>query len=124
MSTVFRYESYAVDAEAGLLTCTYSLDGREFSERVTLPPGPRWASAAARAAARLVFLLAGVSYYKTAAPPVIDLGDTALSPKPSVRRPGRVSGPIPGKTAGGCLTCGQRTGKCSATRGWVRRIST
>ena len=30
-------------------------------------------------AARLVFLLAGVSYYKTAAPPVIDLGDTPVT---------------------------------------------
>ena len=30
-------------------------------------------------AARLVFLLAGVSYYKTAAPPVIDLGETAVT---------------------------------------------
>jgi hypothetical protein len=30
-------------------------------------------------AARLVFLLAGVSYFKTAAPPVIDLGDTAVT---------------------------------------------
>ena len=34
---------------------------------------------AARAAARLVFLLAGVSYYKTAAPPVVDFGETALT---------------------------------------------
>ena len=33
----------------------------------------------ARAAARLVFLLSGVSYYKTAAPPVIDFGTTALT---------------------------------------------
>ena len=79
MSSVFRYESLSTDAETGLLTCTYSLDGREFSERVTLPPGPRWSGAAAQAAARLVFLLAGVSYYKTAAPPVIDLGGTALT---------------------------------------------
>jgi hypothetical protein len=31
------------------------------------------------AAARLVFLLAGVSYYKTAAPPVIQMGDVALT---------------------------------------------
>jgi len=76
---VFRYESFAVDAGRGLLTCRYSLDGREFAERVTLAPGPRWETPAARAAARLVFLLAGVSYYKTAAPPVIDLGDTALT---------------------------------------------
>ena len=75
----FRYESFATDAELGLLTCRYSLDGREFAERVTLKPGPRWRTEAARAAARLVFLLAGVSYYKTAAPPVIDLGPTELT---------------------------------------------
>jgi hypothetical protein len=76
---VFRYESFTTDPERGLLTCRYSLDGREFAERVTLAPGPRWPSQAARAAARLVFLLAGVSYYKTAAPPIIDLGTTALT---------------------------------------------
>ena len=76
---VFRYEDFTVDAERGMLSCGYSLDGREFTERVTLAPGPRWHTEAARAAARLVFLLAGVSYYKTAAPPVIDLGPTALS---------------------------------------------
>ena len=77
--TVFRYGSWAADAERGLLTCTYSLDEREFTERVTLAPGPRWPTEAARAAARLVFLLAGVSYYKTAAPPIIDLGPTAVT---------------------------------------------
>ena len=76
---VFRYEGFATDAERGLLTCRYSLDGREFAERVSLPPGPAWNSQKAHAAARLVYLLAGVSYYKTAAPPVIDLGDTALT---------------------------------------------
>jgi hypothetical protein len=76
---VFRYEGFATDAAQGLLTCRYSLDRREFSERVTLRPGPGWDTPAAQAAARLVFLLAGVSYYKTAAPPVIDLGTTALT---------------------------------------------
>ena len=76
---VFRYESFTVDAEHGLLECRYSLDGRTFTERVTLAPGPRWNTPAAQAVARLVFLLAGVSYYKTAAPPVVDLGDTALT---------------------------------------------
>ena len=76
---VFRYEGFATDAAQGLLTCRYSLDGREFSERVTLAPGPRWDTPAAQAAARLVFLLAGVSYYKTAAPPVIHLGTTPLT---------------------------------------------
>jgi hypothetical protein len=76
---VFRYDSFTTDAELGLLTCRYSLDGREFTERVTLPPGPGWDTPAAQEAARLVFLLAGASYYKTAAPPVIDLGDTPLT---------------------------------------------
>src|SRR5579859_1410963 len=77
--TVFRYGHWSTNAEHGTLTCSYSLDGREFTERVTLAPGPRWDTDAARSAARLVFLLAGVSYYKTAAPPVIDLGQTALT---------------------------------------------
>jgi hypothetical protein len=76
---VFRYEGFAADAERGVLTCRYSLDGREFAEHVAMAPGPGWRNEQARAAARLVFLLAGVSYYKTAAPPVIDLGPTALT---------------------------------------------
>jgi UDP-N-acetyl-alpha-D-muramoyl-L-alanyl-L-glutamate epimerase len=78
--SVFRYEGFATDADQGLLTCRYSLDGREFAELVTLAPGPGWDTPAAQAAARIVYLLAAVSYYKTAAPPVVDLGDTALTP--------------------------------------------
>jgi UDP-N-acetyl-alpha-D-muramoyl-L-alanyl-L-glutamate epimerase len=76
---VFTYQGFATDPDQGLLTCRYLLDGREFAERVSLDPGPRWDTPAAQAAARLVFLLAGVSYYKTAAPPVIDLGETPLT---------------------------------------------
>ena len=81
---VFRYESFSADADQGLLTCRYSLDGRQFTETVTLARDSqghrdRWNTPQANAAARLVFLLAGVSYYKTAAPPVIDLGETALT---------------------------------------------
>ena len=82
MSEVFRYRSFAADPENAVLSCHYELDGREFTERVMLPGqegNPRWDTEAARAAARLVFLLAGVSYYKTAAPPVVDLGQTALT---------------------------------------------
>src|SRR5215510_7775088 len=77
--SVFRYREYAIDSERGVLTCRYELDGREFTERVTLPAGEQWHTEPARAAARLVFLLSGVSYYKTAAPPVIDFGTTALT---------------------------------------------
>ncbi|HSZ41018.1 MAG TPA: hypothetical protein VK817_13780 [Trebonia sp.] len=76
---MFRYESFAIDPDSGLLTCNYFVDGRSFTEKVSLAPGPSWNSSAAKAAARWVFLLAGVSYYKTAAPPVIDLGDHALT---------------------------------------------
>jgi len=81
---VFRYESFSTDPDEGLLTCRYSLDGREFAEKITLAHDSqeqrdRWSSPRARAAARLVFLLAGISYYKTAAPPVIDLGETGLT---------------------------------------------
>ncbi len=76
---VFRYEGYEIDAAAGLLSCRYSADGRRFEERITLSREGQWDSSAARAAARLVFLLAGVSYYKTAAPDLVDLGQTAIT---------------------------------------------
>lgn len=76
---VFKYERYEIDAATGTLSCHYSVDGRRFTERVTLNPDGNWAAPAAGAAARLVFLLAGVSYYKTAAPPTIDLGPLAVT---------------------------------------------
>jgi hypothetical protein len=75
----FRYESYDLDPGTGLLACRYSVGDRQFTERVTFATDGRWADPAVAQAARLVFLLAGVSYYKTAAPPVIDLGQTAVS---------------------------------------------
>ena len=40
---------FATDAERGVLTCRYSLDGREFAERVSLAPGPGWSGPAAQA---------------------------------------------------------------------------
>jgi UDP-N-acetyl-alpha-D-muramoyl-L-alanyl-L-glutamate epimerase len=76
---LFRYEGYETDASAGLLACRYSVDGHQFEERVTLSAEGRWDTPAVRAAARLVFLLAGVSYYKTAAPEIIDLGETEIT---------------------------------------------
>jgi UDP-N-acetyl-alpha-D-muramoyl-L-alanyl-L-glutamate epimerase len=75
----FRYESYRLDPARGLLACRYSLGDRQFEERVSYAPQGRWDDPAVAEAARLVFLLAGVSYYKTAAPPVIDLGQTAVT---------------------------------------------
>jgi len=73
----FRYDGYRLDPDRGLLACRYSLGEHRFEEQITFPAAGRWGPAAA--AARLVFLLAGVSYYKTAAPPVIDLGETAVT---------------------------------------------
>ena len=77
----FRYEGYQIDPDRGLLTCRYSIGEYRFSEQVTVPGGAagQWAREDVHEAARLVFLLAGVSYYKTAAPPVIDLGETAVT---------------------------------------------
>ena len=75
----FRYDAYRFDAPSGLLTCHYSLDDRRFEEQIRVPAGTQPVDEAADAAARLVFLLAGVSYYKTAAPPLIDLGEVAVT---------------------------------------------
>jgi len=61
------------------LHCNYFLDGRRFAEVVQVGPGYEWGPAA-KEAARLVHLLAGVSYYKAGAPPVIDVGATELRP--------------------------------------------
>jgi hypothetical protein len=70
----FRYEGFDLDPGQGLLTCRYSLGERDFAEKITFDPGGDWALPEAGQAARLICLLAGVSYYKTAAPPVVDLG--------------------------------------------------
>ncbi len=79
VTPAFRYDGYQLDPGRGLLTCRYSLGEHRFAERVSFPGGGDWDGPAVHAAARLVFLLAGVSYYKTAAPDVIDLGDTAVT---------------------------------------------
>lgn len=75
----FSYGTLEIDQAAGVLTCNYDLDGRRFSEVVEVGAGHQWGPAA-REAARLVHLLAGVSYYKAGAPPEIDLGRTVLRP--------------------------------------------
>lgn len=76
----FRYQGFEIDPESGVLSCSYAVNDRLFTERITFEArGDAWNSPAAVAAARLVYLVAGVSYYKTAAPLVIDMGDTALT---------------------------------------------
>ncbi|MGH8980176.1 MAG: endonuclease domain-containing protein [Acidimicrobiales bacterium] len=97
----FCYDGYELDRTGHRLVCRYSLGARRFAEEITFEvgdvdghgdghgtgaraaraePSAAPAQEAVRAAARLVHLLAGVSYYKTAAPPLIDLGDLATTP--------------------------------------------
>lgn len=76
---VFRYEDFDFDPAESRLSCRYSLDGRWFTETVTFGRGSTQPSSAVLAAARLVFLTAGISYYKTAAPHSIDLGTHGLT---------------------------------------------
>ncbi|HXY28664.1 MAG TPA: hypothetical protein VEH82_10325 [Acidimicrobiales bacterium] len=86
----FCYDGFALDPAASSLTCHYSTGTHRFTERYTFhPPGDgqddsgpavAWDDPAVRAAARLLYLLAGVSYYKTTAAPRIDLGDLPTTP--------------------------------------------
>jgi hypothetical protein len=76
----FRYEGFDLDPDQGLLTCRYSLGGRDFAEKISFDPAGDWESPGVGQAARLICLLAGVSYYKTAAPPVVDLGEVPVTP--------------------------------------------
>ena len=78
-ATRFSYGSLTIDEAAGVLTCHYDLDGHQFAEVIEVGAGHEW-TPAAREAARLVHLLAGVSYYKAGAPPELDLGKTVVRP--------------------------------------------
>jgi UDP-N-acetyl-alpha-D-muramoyl-L-alanyl-L-glutamate epimerase len=71
----FRYDGFAIDPANSVLTCDYSTATHTFTERFTFEAGGDWGDPAVRAAARLLYLLAGVSYYKTTAAPLIELGD-------------------------------------------------
>jgi len=75
----FRYEGYELDASSNRLVCHYALGTQPFIELIEFDPGGDWGSAAVHGAARLVFLLSGISYYKAQAPLVVDLGDTAVT---------------------------------------------
>ncbi len=73
----FVYAGLVRDETAGRIECAYELGGRRFVEIVSVGAGWNW-NPAAREAARLVYLLAGVSYFKTGAPTVVDLAATPL----------------------------------------------
>jgi UDP-N-acetyl-alpha-D-muramoyl-L-alanyl-L-glutamate epimerase len=71
----FRYDGVSIDPASGVVTCRYSTQNHTFTERYTFGPEGDWDDPAVRAAVRVLFLLAGVSYYKTVAAPVVDLGE-------------------------------------------------
>lgn len=76
---VFSFVAFEIDPGHDRVSCRYRLDGRDFQEIVTFPGGGDWTNPAVAEAARLLFLLSGVSYYKAGAPPLIDLGTTAIT---------------------------------------------
>lgn len=81
-SDPFVYDGYDLDTTSNgvRLTCRYSIGQLKFVETMMLESAnPRW-SRGLDEAARLVFLLAGVSYYKTVAPSTIDLGNVPTTP--------------------------------------------
>ena len=71
----FHYDGVVVDQANATVTCAYSTAEHTFTERFTFGAGGEWDDPAVRAAVRILFLVAGVSYYKTTAASVVDLGD-------------------------------------------------
>lgn len=72
----FRYDGFDLDPASGRLRLRYSSGDFQFEECFRFGSGdrPLEESPALLEAARVLFLLAGVSYYKTTAAPLIDLG--------------------------------------------------
>jgi hypothetical protein len=79
----FEYLGFDLEPEQNRVTCRYRLDSVtgpiEFHEVISFPGGGDWSQPAVTEAARLLYLLTGASYYKAGAPPVIDLGELALT---------------------------------------------
>ena len=69
----FRYDGFAIDPARSVVTCRYATGSHTFTERFSFGTGGDWDDPAVRAAVRLLYLLAGVSYYKTTAAPLIEL---------------------------------------------------
>lgn len=79
----FRFVRCAFDAHTGVAQLVYAFDdGPELVETITIPGAP-FELGGARAEAvqralRLLHLIAGVSYYKAAVPPVIEIDGYAI----------------------------------------------
>ena len=77
-SDTFRYQELSLDLAHRSIVCTYDVCGERFTERIHIP-SVDFSRPGVYDAAILYFLLAGVSYYKTKAPPIIDLGSITTS---------------------------------------------
>jgi len=75
----FRYDGYTIDTAESAVVCHYAAGDQAFTERFAFASGGDWADPAVLAAVRILYLLAGVSYYKTSAATVIDLGELATT---------------------------------------------
>ncbi|HUC04172.1 MAG TPA: hypothetical protein VL961_02160 [Acidimicrobiales bacterium] len=72
----FRYVGYSLEPARGRVSCHYETAGHAFTEEFDFGPGGHWDDPTLGAAVRILFLMAGVSYYKTTAARVVDLGET------------------------------------------------
>ncbi|MEI8049857.1 MAG: hypothetical protein WCI12_00270 [Actinomycetes bacterium] len=77
--STFTYVGFEIDVTHCSLRCHYACGGEDFTETVTIPDGDL-SQPGVEAAAVLYFLLAGVSYLKTRAPLVVDLGSLPSTP--------------------------------------------
>ncbi|MGC8511118.1 MAG: hypothetical protein ACP5PB_09655 [Acidimicrobiales bacterium] len=76
-----RFTYVGLDVTDDTLTGHFDLDGRAFHETVVFEGAGSLRTAPATAVAHLWYLLAGLSYYKVGAPPVVDLGATPVGPR-------------------------------------------
>lgn len=77
--TSMIYSGYLIDEDISTLTGRWEIDSERFEEVFTFPAGGNWGSEQAQHAAKWLYLLAGVSYYKTRAPEELDLGEIPVT---------------------------------------------
>lgn len=76
---VFSYVGYTIDQAESRITCTWRIGTELFTEILDFPKGGKWGTAAVEHAVKWLYLLAGVSYFKTRVPGTIDLGELSLN---------------------------------------------
>lgn len=74
-NTIFTYVGWEKQPSTRSVLLRYSVGGIFFLERVRFPFEGNWDDPRVDGACEVLFLLAGISYYKVSAAPVIDLGN-------------------------------------------------